>query len=147
MFVDKGTAIQTQAGKDKNGTVVRSFVPEWVLVLIGYLQPTQTLAELVALTLPIDALVAHSDFHPDRQASGEITALFRNMWFICGLFRLCSDDKADMINEWQYAAMSRIAAKTPPVVLEEVQDYLTNAIEYNPIFRNDYLNIVSMVPL
>ncbi|CAE6494869.1 unnamed protein product [Rhizoctonia solani] len=125
MFVDKGTAIQTQAGQDKNGTV-----------------PTQTLAELVALTLPIDALVAHSDFHPDRDASTEVTALFRNMWFICGLFRLSSDDKADMINEWQYAAMTRIAAKTPPVVLEEAQDYLTNAIEYNPIFRNDYLQIV-----
>ncbi|KAF8759029.1 PI3 PI4-kinase family [Rhizoctonia solani] len=124
MFVDKGTAIQTQAGQDKNGTV-----------------PTQTLAELVALTLPIDALVAHSDFHPDRDASTEVTALFRNMWFICGLFRLSSDDKADMINEWQYAAMTRIAAKTP-VVLEEAQDYLTNAIEYNPIFRNDYLQIV-----
>ncbi|KAJ1309818.1 hypothetical protein OPQ81_006583 [Rhizoctonia solani] len=125
MFVDKGTAIQTQAGKDKNGTV-----------------PPQTLAELVALTLPIDALVAHADFHPDRQASSEVTALFRNMWFICGLFRLSSDDKADMINEWQYAALTRIAAKTPPVVLEEAQEYLTNAIEYNPIFRNDYLLIV-----
>ncbi|KAG8734179.1 phosphatidylinositol-4- kinase, partial [Ceratobasidium sp. 423] len=125
MFVDKGTAIQTQAGKDKNGTV-----------------PAQTLAELVALTLPIDALVAHSNFHPDRNASSEVTALFRNMWFICGLFRLSSDDKADTINEWQYAALTRIAAKTPPVVLEEAQEYLTNAIEYNPIFRNDYLQIV-----
>ncbi|CAE6400878.1 unnamed protein product, partial [Rhizoctonia solani] len=125
MFVDKGTAIQTQAGKDRSGLV-----------------PAQTLAELVALTLPIDALVAHSDFHPDRQASSEVTALFRNMWFICGLFRLSSDDKTDVINEWQYAAMTRIAAKTPPVVLEEAQDYLTNAIEYNPIFRNDYLQIV-----
>ncbi|CAE7106800.1 unnamed protein product [Rhizoctonia solani] len=123
MFVDKGTAIQTQAGKDG-------------------LVPAQTLAELVALTLPIDALIAHSDFHPDYRASGEVTALFRNMWFICGLFRLSSDDKADMINDWQYAAMTRIAAKTPPVVLEEAQEYLTNAIEYNPIFRNDYLQIV-----
>jgi phosphatidylinositol 4-kinase len=103
------------------------------------------LAELVALTLPIDALVAHSNFHPDSDAGIEVTALFRNMWFICGLFRLSSDDKADMINEWQYAAMTRIAAKTPPVVLEEAQDYLTNAIEYNPIFRNDYLQIVSSV--
>ncbi|CAE6500527.1 unnamed protein product [Rhizoctonia solani] len=125
MFVDKGTAIQTQAGKDKNGTV-----------------SAQTLAELVALTLPIDALVTHSNFHPDRNASSEVTALFRNMWFICGLFRLSSDDQADTINEWQYAALTRIAAKTPPVVLEEAQDYLTNAIEYNPIFRNDYLQIV-----
>jgi phosphatidylinositol 4-kinase len=103
------------------------------------------LAELVALTLPIDALVSHSNFHPHHDASSEVTALFRNMWFICGLFRLGSDDKADMINEWQYAAMTRIAAKTPPIVLEEAQDYLTNAIEYNPVFRNDYLQSVGLL--
>jgi phosphatidylinositol 4-kinase A len=48
-----------------------------------------------------------------------------------------------MINEWQHAALTRIAAKTPPFVLEEVQDYLTSAIDYNPVFRNDYLQIVS----
>ncbi|ELU44766.1 phosphatidylinositol 4-kinase beta [Rhizoctonia solani AG-1 IA] len=113
MFVDKGTAIQTQAGQDKNGTVVRSSNSDGALPLIG--SPAYS------------NLVAHSDFHPDRDASTEVTALFRNMWFICGLFRLSSDDKADMINEWQYAAMTRIAAKTPPVVLEEAQDYLTNS--------------------
>ncbi|KAG8721515.1 phosphatidylinositol-4- kinase [Ceratobasidium sp. 394] len=122
MFVDKGTAIQTQAAKSKNTTV-----------------SPDSLAELVALTLPIDALVSHADFHPHHNADSEVVAQFRNMWFICSLFRLSSDDKADLINEWQYAAMARIAAKTPPVVLEEVADYLTNAIEYNPVFRNDFM--------
>lgn len=105
------------------------------------------MTELVALTLPIDALVSHPDFHPHHKAGSELTALFRNMWFICGLFRLSSDDKADVISEWQYAAMTRIAAKTPPIVLEEAQDYLTNAIEYNPVFRNDFLQSVSLVVL
>lgn len=124
MFVDKGTAIQTQAGKNKNAVV-----------------SPDTLGELVALTLPIDALVSHADFHPHRNPNGETVAQFRNMWFICSLFRLNSDDKADIINEWQYAAMARIAAKTPPVVLEEAQDYLTNAIEYNPVFRNDFMQL------
>ncbi|QRV86070.1 phosphatidylinositol 3- and 4-kinase [Ceratobasidium sp. AG-Ba] len=122
MFVDKGTAIQTQAGKNKNASVA-----------------PDSLAELVALTLPIDALVSHSDFHPHRNPGSEVVAQFRNMWFICSLFRLSSDDKADIINEWQYAAMARIAAKTPSIVLEEVTDYLTNAIEYNPVFRNDFM--------
>ncbi|KAG9126585.1 phosphatidylinositol-4- kinase [Ceratobasidium sp. 392] len=122
MFVDKGTAIQTQATRNKNVTV-----------------SSDSLAELVALTLPIDALVSHTNFHPHHNAGSEVVAQFRNMWFICSLFRLSSDDKADIINEWQYAAMTRIAAKTPPVVLEEVADYLTNAIEYNPVFRNDFM--------
>lgn len=102
---------------------------------------------MVALTLPIDALVSHSDFHPNRDPSGEVTALFRNMWFICGLFRLGSDEQADLVNEWQYAAMTRIATKTPPFVLEEAQDYLTNAIDYNPVFRNDYMQSVSFTTL
>lgn len=125
MFIDKGTAIQTQAGRNKAGTV-----------------PQETLVELVALTLPIDALLSHTDFHPNRNPSGEVTALFRNMWFICSLFRLGSDERGDVINEWQSAAMTRIAAKTPPFVLEEAQDYLTNAIDYNPVFRNDYMQSV-----
>lgn len=93
--------------------------------------------------MPIDALVSHADFHPHRNPNDEAVAQFRNMWFICSLFRLNSDDKADIINEWQYAAMARIAAKTPPLVLEESQDYLTNAIEYNPVFRNDFMQLVS----
>ncbi|KAG8764613.1 phosphatidylinositol-4- kinase [Ceratobasidium sp. 428] len=122
MFVDKGTAIQTQAGRNKNATV-----------------SPDSLAELVALTLPIDALLSHSDFNPHYKPGGEVVAQFRNMWFICSLFRLSSDDKVDIINEWQHAAMTRIASKTPPVVLEEVTDFLTNAIEYNPVFRNDFM--------
>lgn len=46
------------------------------------------------------------------------------------------------MNEWQRAALARIAAKTPPIVLERAPDYVTSDLEYNPVLRQDYMNIV-----
>jgi len=101
------------------------------------------LEELSALVLPIDALLAHHDFKPQESPSTEVVALFRNMWFILALFRLTSEDKTMAMNDWQKAALARIATKTPTLVLESAHDYINSDIEYNPVVRKDYSQHVS----
>jgi hypothetical protein len=68
------------------------------------------------------------------------------MWFLCVLFGFASSDKAASINEWQTAALARIATKTPPFVVEEAQDYPASDIEYNPVIRKDYAQTVQPSP-
>ena len=63
------------------------------------------------------------------------------MWFICILFRFTSDNQ-NVINQWQRAALSRIATKTPTLVLEQAHDYATSDLEYNPVLRQDYTHHV-----
>jgi hypothetical protein len=93
------------------------------------------------LVLPIDALLSHPQFDPHDNASPELIALYRNVWFICVLFRFTSDNR-QLLNEWQRAALARIATKTPPLVIESAHDYVTSDLEYNPVLRQDYLHHV-----
>lgn len=89
--------------------------------------------------LPIDALLAHSNFNPHVNASPELVALFRNLWFLCVLFRFTTiDEGGSATGDWQVAALSRIATKTPALVVEEIPDFLTSHLEYNTIIRQEY---------
>jgi phosphatidylinositol 4-kinase len=99
--------------------------------------------QLASLLLPIDALLAHDDFHPQSDASAGIVALFRNTWFLCILFNFtCIEDKESTAMEWQRPALARIAAKTPPMVLEESHDSVASDVEYNSVIRQEYAHTV-----
>lgn len=91
--------------------------------------------------LPIDSLTSQSGFKLPPDSSSDLVTLFRNFWFICVLFRFTSDDHPAM-NEWQRAALARIASKTPPIVLERAADYVTSDLEYNPVLRQEYMQMV-----
>lgn len=99
--------------------------------------------QLASLLLPIDALLAHSDFDLQSSASG-IVALFRNMWFLCVLFHFTTDNKQETAMEWQQPALARIAAKTPPMILEEAYDSIASDLQYNSVIRQEYARTVSL---
>ena len=96
--------------------------------------------QLASLLLPIDALLNHEDF--ELQASSSLMTLFRNMWFICVLFHFTSEDGEQTAMEWQQPALARIAAKTPPIVLDEAHDTIVSDLEYNPVIRREYAETV-----
>jgi phosphatidylinositol 4-kinase A len=101
--------------------------------------------QLASLLLPIDALLAHEDFNPHLAASSGIVALFRNMWFLCVLFHFTTDNKEDTAMEWQQNVLARIAAKTPPMILEEAHDMATSDLMYNTVIRREYAHTVSFL--
>jgi hypothetical protein len=99
--------------------------------------------QLASLLLPIDALLAHSDFDPQSAPASPVVSLFRNMWFLCVLFHFPSaEDKDDTAMEWQKPALARIAAKTPAMVLEEAHDGVASEVEYNSVMRQEYVHTV-----
>lgn len=101
--------------------------------------------QLGALLLPIDALLSHRDFTPHIGASKEIVALFRNLWFLCVLFGFTDvEGKEGSPTDWQLGALTRIASKTPHIVLEEIQDYVTSDLEYNAVIRQEFAHTVSI---
>lgn len=100
--------------------------------------------QLASLLLPIDALLGHSDFNPEKNASLDIVSLFRNMWFLCILFGFTTQEFSEATAlDWLKPALSRIAAKTPSVVGEESHDAVASVIEYNSVIRQEYANTVS----
>ena len=102
--------------------------------------------ELGSLLLPIDALLSHSDFDPSVDASPETATLFRNLWFISVLFQLTNPgDGSQPTSEWQLASLTRIAAKTPSLVLEEVPDFVSRNLEYNTVIRQEYAQKVILL--
>lgn len=105
------------------------------------IQPLKEIEELGGLVLPIDALLTLSDFNPHLEPQPELVQLFRNFWFICVLFHFTANDMSG-INEWQKAALARIATKTPSMLLESAQDFITSELEYNPVLRQDYMQMV-----
>jgi len=99
--------------------------------------------QLVSLLLPIDALLGHADLNPRSGSSSELVALFRNMWFLCTLFQFTvADEKDGSATEWRRPALSRIAAKTPALVLEEAHELLVSDIEFNSSIRLEYAHSV-----
>lgn len=99
--------------------------------------------QLASLLLPINALLAHDDFEPHIDAPPSLVSLFRNMWFLCVLFNLTWLERDVTAMDWQKTTLSRIAAKTPNVVLEESSDAAASDLEYNSVLRQDYVNTVS----
>lgn len=110
------------------------------------IQTEDMIEQLASLLLPIDALLAHPNFDPQINASPAIVALFRNMWFLCVLFHFTSGEaKDDTAMSWQKPALARIAAKTPPVVLEEAHDSIASDLEYNSVIRQEYAHLVRII--
>lgn len=95
--------------------------------------------QLASLLLPIDALLAHADFNPRNNAPPDMVTLFRNMWFLVTLFHFTtSEEKETSAMAWQKPALARIAAKTPPIVIEEAHASIANELEYNSVIRQEY---------
>lgn len=96
--------------------------------------------QLASLLLPIDALLAHYDL---RDPSSEVVSLFRNLWFLCVLFNFTAlNDKESVAMDWLRPALTRIATKTPPMVIEESHDAFASDIEYNTVIRQEYADLV-----
>ena len=125
MFGDKGIAIQKASVQNR------------------HMKAEDLSEQLVSLLLPIDALLGHADLNPRFGSSSELVALFRSMWFLCTLFQLTIQDEKDgSATEWRRPALSRIAAKTPALVLEEALGVLVSDIEFNSSIRLEYANNV-----
>jgi phosphatidylinositol 4-kinase len=125
LFGDKGVAIQKASVQDR------------------HVNAEDLSEQLVSLLLPIDAVLSHSDLNPRTGSSSELVALFRNMWFLCTLFQfMVVDEKDGSATEWRRPALSRIAAKTPALVLEETLGVLVSDIEFNSSIRLEYANNV-----
>jgi phosphatidylinositol 4-kinase A len=101
------------------------------------IQQPEHIEQLSALVLPIDSLLSHPQFTPNTNQSAEIVTLFRSFWLIVAIFRLCDGQHANM-NVWKSAALARVAAKTPRLVLEDSDDFLNSDLEYNRAIRKDY---------
>ncbi|KAF5358382.1 hypothetical protein D9756_001382 [Leucocoprinus leucothites] len=125
LFLDKGVAIQN----------LRIANPQ--------VKIDDMIESLASLLLPIDALLVHVDFKPSESASPETVALFRNMWFVCVLFDFtAADEKDTTAMDWLRPALTRIAAKTPPMVFEETHGAFASDIEYNTVIRQEYAESV-----
>ena len=125
MFGDKGIAIQKASVQNR------------------HMKAEDLSEQLVSLLLPIDALLGHADLNPLSGSSPELVPLFRNMWFLCTLFQFTvADEKGGSATEWRRPALSRIAAKTPALVLEEALGVLVSDIEFNSSIRLEYANNV-----
>ena len=99
--------------------------------------------QLASLLLPIDALLSHDDFNPRKDSSPEIVSLFRNTWFLCVLFGFTNADTSEATAmDWLKPALSRIATRTPSMVVEELHDTAASDVEYNSVIRQEYANTV-----
>lgn len=101
--------------------------------------------QLASLLLPIDALLSHRDCNPHISASEDIVSLFRNMWFLCILFHFSTaEDKDESGMEWRRPSLTRIARKTPSLVLEEAHGSVANDVEYSSVIRQEFAQSVSI---
>ncbi|KZT27321.1 atypical/PIKK/PI4K protein kinase [Neolentinus lepideus HHB14362 ss-1] len=125
LFADKGVAIQNIAISNRD------------------LKTDDMIEQLASLLLPIDALLSHTDPKLRTDASPGLIALFRNMWFLCVLFQFTSgNDKEHPAMDWLKPALTRIAMKTPILILEDAHDSLTSDIEYNSVIRQEYAETI-----
>ncbi|KAK2466763.1 hypothetical protein APHAL10511_001021 [Amanita phalloides] len=125
LFTDKGVAIQN------------------VKISNRHLKIDDMVEQLGSLLLPIDALLAHSDFRPNNTSSLEFINLFRSVWFLVVLFNFTNlDNKQDHAMEWLKPALSRIACKTPSLVIEESHELVASDVEFNFVIRQEYVSSV-----
>ncbi|KAM5531731.1 hypothetical protein V8D89_014580 [Ganoderma adspersum] len=125
LFADKGVAIQ-------NATISNH-----------HAKLEEMSEQLASLLLPIDALLSHEDFEIGPDVSYNVVTLFRNMWFLCVLFGFTAPaERTQTAMEWRPPALARIAARTPPIVLEEAHDTIMSDLEYNTVIRQEYVETV-----
>ncbi|TFK94778.1 atypical/PIKK/PI4K protein kinase [Polyporus arcularius HHB13444] len=129
LFADKGVAIQNAAISNHHAKL------------------EEMSEQLASLLLPIDALLSHEDFDIGPDVSYNLVTLFRNMWFLCVLFGFTAPaDRTHTAMEWRQPALARIAARTPPIVLEEAHDTIVSDLEYNTVIRQEYAETVIAKP-
>ena len=137
LFADKGTQTQmiamAPAGFDSRDKEKHAHLQSDSEARVGDMK-----AWLAALLIPISALLSHSDYHPDKSASSELTAHFRNLWFLCVVFGLSGQTGRKRMSEHETNALGIIAEKTPALVLESANDYVASDLEYNSILRKDF---------
>ncbi|OSD08514.1 atypical/PIKK/PI4K protein kinase [Trametes coccinea BRFM310] len=125
LFADKGVAIQNAAISNHHAKL------------------EEMSEQLASLLLPIDALLSHEDFVVGSDVSYNVVTLFRNMWFLCVLFGFTAPpERGHTAMEWRQPALARIAARTPPIVLEEAHDTIVSDLEYNTVIRQEYVETV-----
>ncbi|KAH9852668.1 atypical/PIKK/PI4K protein kinase [Lenzites betulinus] len=125
LFADKGVAIQNAAISNHHAKL------------------EEMSEQLASLLLPIDALLSHSDFEIGPDVSYNVVTLFRNMWFLCVVFGFTSPpEHGHTPMDWRQPALARIAAHTPPIVLEEAHDTIVSDLEYNTVIRQEYVETV-----
>ncbi|KAF8798204.1 hypothetical protein BYT27DRAFT_7178838 [Phlegmacium glaucopus] len=125
LFADKGVAIQN------------------LKIANHHVKTDDMIEQLASLLLPIDALLSHDDFNPRKDSSPEIVSLFRNTWFLCVLFGFTSANTSEATAmDWLRPALSRIATKTPSMVVEESHDAAASDVEYISVIRQEYANTV-----
>lgn len=108
-----------------------------------FLQLEEMSEQLASLLLPIDALLSHEDFEVGADVSYNVVTLFRNMWFLCVLFGFTvPPEHGHTAMEWRQPALARIAARSPPIVLEEAHDSIVSDLEYNTVIRQEYVETV-----
>ena len=142
LFCDKGVAIQNLAVQDHKAKVGRTLCYCGTL-LIGIGQMEEMTEQLASLLLPIEALMTHPDFELPANPPASLTTLFRNVWLLCILFHFTTiDEREQGAMSWQKPALSRIARKTPSIVMEESHDTIVSDLEYNPVIRKEYVETV-----
>ncbi|KAI0822734.1 atypical/PIKK/PI4K protein kinase [Trametes gibbosa] len=125
LFADKGVAIQNAAISNHHAKL------------------EEMSEQLASLLLPIDALLSHDDFEIGPDISYNVVTLFRNMWFLCVVFGFTSPpERGHTAMDWRQPALARIAAHTPPIVLEEAHDTIVSDLEYNTVIRQEYVETV-----
>lgn len=149
LFSDKGVAIQNTAAAGHNGKVGCCIPSTDTLINGGGIHQTEEMIEqLASLLLPIEALLDHGDFTPHIHATSELTNLFRNLWFLCVLFRFTAsgeEEREKGAMAWLLPALARIAIKTPCLVLEDVSDAVSD-LEYRTVVRHEYAHSVWFFP-
>ena len=135
LFEDKGTQAQmvAAAGAPKEKEKSSAYSE-------GRLKDLK--ASLSALLIPIAALLSHDQYQPQVNAPAELVAHFRNLWFLCTVFGFTGEKGAKTIAEVETAALSAIAIKTPPLIVESANDYVGSDLEYNSILRKDFAHTV-----
>lgn len=145
LFADKGVAIQNLKIANHQISVGIFCIQQTVSVVHSYTQTDDMIEQLASLLLPIDALLAHSDFNPRDYSSGEVITLFRNTWFLCVLFGFTTSNNSEATAlDWLKPALGRISLKTPSMVVEESHDAVASDVEYNSVIRQEYAHTVGL---
>ena len=137
LFADKGTQTQmvamAPAGYDSRDKEKLSHLRADSEARVADMK-----AWLAALLIPIAELLGHANYHPDKGASAELVAGFRNLWFLCVVFGISGQRGRKQLGEVGVHALGVIAEKTPALVLESANDYVDSDLEYGSILRKDF---------
>lgn len=144
LFADKGTQTQmmTMAGGGSKRDSHRDREKHAALRIDNDKRASDLKASLAALLIPISELVSHHDYHPERNATPDVVAMFRNLWLLCVAFGLSGRGGRSQLSEHEGIALANIAEKTPCLVLERASDFVGSELEYNTVLRKDFASSI-----